>query len=104
MSRSEKILVGRQRHFIKCFDNGGKSYDRYTVFYHPVRYELHPGCKRTYYPYIGMSEDPFHPQGFGQHGECPMPPKEGKALGHRIKFADLPQPCQRAVLLDLAPE
>jgi hypothetical protein len=49
-----------------------------------------------------MSEHPFHPQGFGQHGEAGDPidrPAYGH-IGKRIKFEDLPEDCKRLVLMD----
>ena len=80
---------------IRCYDNGGKTADRYTVVYmdYPTR---HAGC----YESVGMSTEPFHPQGFGQHGDA-MP---GRHLGRRIAFADLPEDCQKLVQADLAME
>jgi hypothetical protein len=56
-----------------------------------------------------MSSNPFHPQGFGQHGAtrsgpCDFPPcRLGKRnhLGKRIRFEDLPPDCQRLVVHDL---
>lgn len=83
---------------VRIYDNGGKSYDRYTAVYMDEHYyhEQHPEY-RTTFTCIGMSEDPFHPQGFGQHG----PAMPGKHLGKRIAFEQLPDPCQRAVLQDL---
>lgn len=41
---------------VKCWDNEGETFDRYTACFWDNSY-------------IGMSEHPFHPQGFGQHGE-----------------------------------
>jgi hypothetical protein len=38
-----------------CFDNGGESYDRYTVL-NAKTGEM-----------IGASAEPYHPMGFGQH-------------------------------------
>lgn len=49
-----------------------------------------------------MSSQPFHPQGFGQHGESDSPidrPTYGH-LGKKIKFDDLPEDCQKLVLSD----
>jgi hypothetical protein len=80
------------KHNIRCYDNGGKTADRYTVVYmdHPVR-------ATDCYECVGMNASPFHPQGIGQHGVA-MP---GRHLGKRITFAELPGDCQRLVLRDL---
>jgi len=47
---------------LRIFDNGGATFDRYTAVFLPSR-------MGSTYCYIGMSENPTHPQGFGQHGE-----------------------------------
>lgn len=73
------------------YDNGGKTLDRYTVIY-----DL-PENGRNCFWSIGMSENPFHPQGFGQHGAA-MP---GSHLGEKIKFIQLPTDCQKLVNQDL---
>lgn len=78
---------------IRIYDNGGRSYDRYTVIYMDMPEQ--PGSFTS----IGMSEDPFHPTGFGQHG----PAMPGRHLGKRIKWDELPEACQRAVMQDLEP-
>ncbi len=72
-------------------DNGGKTMDRYTVVYDTI------GDSKGNYDAVGMSSEPFHPQGIGQHSTA-MP---GKHLGKKIKFADLPKDCQRLVKRDL---
>lgn len=102
MSKAEILEIGTKLHKIKCFDNGGVTFDRYTVVYKSEKFRESRGSSRTYYPYIGMSEDPFHPQGFGQHGELRTIPREGTSLGKRIEFKDLPEPCRRAVIQDLS--
>ena len=73
-------------------DNGGRTVDRYTVLYEP---------EDGRFPYTAMSEAPFHPQGFCQHGE----------LSHRysvwgrdervLELSDLPVDCQKVVQQDL---
>lgn len=73
---------------IKVYDNLGESFDRYTVL-------------RTDWPYnrsgtlcqaFGMSDNPTHPQGFGQHTGA----QDGPHLGKPIKFEELPSACQLA--------
>lgn len=79
---------------VRFYDNGGKTADRYTAVYmgYPER---QPGV----YAARGMSENPFHPQGFGQFTSA-MP---GRHLGKRIKFSQLPKDCQALVTQDLKP-
>ncbi len=80
---------------IRCYDNGGKTFDRYTVVY-----MNQPERERGLYAAIGASEEPFHPMGFGQH--CTAMP--GRHLGRRIAFEDLPQDVQKMVRMDLEDE
>lgn len=77
---------------IRCYDNGGKTMDRYTVIYMDQ-----PEYKHKTYACVGMSEHPFHPQGFGQH----LTAMVGRHLGKRIKFEELPEDCQKLVKRDL---
>lgn len=89
---------------VRCYDNGGRSADRYTVVY-AGRYDH----KANGYLYIGMSENPFHPQGVGMHGDAPnyidnrgYSQKGGYShLGKAISFDDLPEQCRRAVMQDV---
>ena len=77
---------------IRCYDNGDKTCDRYTVVYidQPENAVVH-----LFYG-VGMSASPFHPQGFGQHSTV----KTGRHLGKRIAFKDLPEDCQKLVKQD----
>ena len=77
---------------VKCYDNGGKTADRYTVVY----LELVSGLR--YYNAVGMSCAPFHPQGVGQHCTAQL----GRHLGKRIAFDDLPDDCKILVENDLS--
>ena len=96
--------------WLRCYDNGGPdakdgSIDRFTVVF-SGRYTHKTGGAHWY---LGMSPLPFHPQGFGQHGEhnqCvdamdgAWAPAVGRKchLGLRIQFEDLPQDCQICAL------
>jgi hypothetical protein len=78
------------------YDNGGKTFDRYTVYYsNPKDWGI---TEPKMYPCVGMSAYPFHPQGFGQHSTGML----GRHNGKRIKFEELPEDCQKLVLQDLA--
>jgi len=85
---------------LKIWDNGGESIDRYTVVWPDGTY-------------LAMNNAPFHPQGFGQHGEraeyAPDCEKDNAGdltshLGKLISFDDLPPDCQSCVNRDLATE
>ena len=83
-------------HPVRCYDNGGTTPDRYMVLYmaQPDGVANGKPCVMS----VGMSAEPSHPQGIGQHGAA-LP---GKHLGKRIAFATMPEPCRRLVLQDLA--
>jgi hypothetical protein len=74
-------------------------FDKYTVVF------LDDVDDKLNVPYLGMSDHPFHPQGFGMHGEMKLYAVaykgRGGAFDKRIKFADLPDDCKRAVMQDL---
>ena len=98
---------------LAVFDLGEKFFDRYTVIFldSPVSDDPYYSDR---YAYLGMSDRPFHPQGFGQHGEIEIPLnalrqlRKGKGqrlfshLGKLINFDDLPEDCQKLVNSDLA--
>ena len=87
--------------WIRVYDNGGKTFDRYTVsFTKKAITNIH---KDRWFMYVGMSSNPFDPQGFGQHGESPNQPVDRPTYGHlgkKIKFEDLPENCQKLVMQD----
>lgn len=81
---------------IKCYDNGGKTCDRYTVVYMDQISGMIFG--EYLHEAVAMSECPYHPQGFCQHTGATV----GPHLGKEIKFADLPADCREVVQNDLA--
>lgn len=95
MRRKHEMVKGRP---ISCWDNGEKWADRFTV----VFLDEITGNKVNI---LAMGPTPFHPQGFCQHGEMDISAVayrgRGGAFDKRIKFADLPPDCQKAVIQDL---
>lgn len=81
--------------WIRCYDNGGETIDRYTVVFTRLGNKLGRGTCL----YLAMNAAPFHPQGFGQHGEstCPIDRPSYGHLGKKIRFEDLPADCQKCV-------
>lgn len=97
--RRLSLLPNGKPKYVRCYDNGGESFDRYTVVF-TGRYTHKTNGGHWY---VGMSENPFHPQGFGQHGEtefqCVDRPTYGH-LGKKISFDSLPEDCQKLVMQD----
>lgn len=79
-------------HRVACYDNEGRTADRYTVVYLD-----YPEVNGNSYACIGMDDRPFHPQGIGMHGAA----TPGRHLGRRILLSNLPPDCQKAVRQDL---
>lgn len=106
VNRLKALLPGGTPRYVRCYDNGGETCDRYTVVFHGQ------AGGRNCFPYLAMNAAPFHPQGFGQHGESGLrpcdadrwgfPPALGRKchLGKRIPFAELPPDCRKLVLQD----
>jgi hypothetical protein len=106
--RRERLLPGGTPRYVRCYDNGGETADRYTVVF-TGRYG-HKTNGETIY--LEMSAHPFHPQGIGQHGSAPWRidvtggrhggPAMGQHchLGLRVPFAALPADCKELVLRD----
>lgn len=98
--RFEALMPDGVPRYIRCYDDEREA-DRYTVVY--------SGRCGGYY--VGMSPDPYHPQGAGQHGDglidrnhnC-WPPTYGRKcqLGTRVHFFALPDKCQQLVLSEYA--
>ena len=81
-------------------DNGGKTADRYSLF--SAKPTTPTGFKgAAYHAYIGFSENPYHPQGFGQHGEineaqyAAHKRERFRALGKPVRFDSLPPQAQK---------
>jgi len=120
--RIERLAPNGIPRYVRCYDNGGESCDRYTVVF-SGNFPKGKGMMKEF-PYLAMSESPFHPQGVGLHcgvgpynghsSPCDCIGKGGKGyawppaigrknhLGTRIRFQDLPHDCQICVWGDYA--
>lgn len=91
------IMVRGKRKVCRIFDMGlDGPFDRYTVAFKGYRVKGYG----MVYPYLASSDNPFHPQGFGQHGES----KEfitGKHLGKRARFESLPDSVKKFILVNI---
>ena len=88
------IVVSGKRLVCRIYDLGPNgAIDRYTVAFKGYRHQRHG----MIYPYLASSANPFHPQGFGQHGES-FYFVTGKELGKRVRFEDVPVQVQQFIL------
>ena len=80
--------------YIRVYDNGGRSLDRYTVVY--------TRRPREGSSYLCMSDQPSHPQGVCTSGWSAQPIDRPSSAhrGTRITFEQLPSACQCAVRCD----
>ncbi len=96
IQRLEALKPGGVPRYVRCYDNEGETADRYTVVF-TGNYTYKTGRQHWY---LGMSGNPFHPLGIGQHGESntQIDYPSYSHLGKKIKFQDLPEKCQECVL------
>lgn len=109
-ARVAKFVPNGEPRWVRCYDNGGASADRYTVCF-TGRYTHLTGGEHIG---LGMNAHPFHPQGIGMHFgyrfQCDTldksgrpgnwPPAMGRSnhLGKRVPFASLPDEVKRCVM------
>jgi len=95
-TRRARLMPNGEPRYVHCYDNNGKTADRYTVVF-TGRYRHKTGGS---FLHVGMSANPFHPQGVGMHGESDRQidyPRYAH-LGRRVRFDALPPACQRLIL------
>lgn len=94
VERKNRLLPNGVPKYVRCYDNGGETADRYTVVF-TGNYSGREGCD-----YLGMSAQPFHPQGIGQWGwdRNVIDKPKYSHLGKKIKFTDLSPDAQKCVL------
>lgn len=85
-----------KRKVCRVYDAGPELADRYTVAFKGYRVA---GWGMVY-PYLAAGPSPYHPQGFGQHGES-NEYLSGKHLGKRVSFDALPEQTQRFILSNI---
>lgn len=100
-TQSKKFLDGDcPAGVLAIYDNGDKTWDRYTVFYKPLEPQDYA---HGIIGYRGMSQDPYAPNGFGLYSE--MKPYEVAAYRNRVyhesaKWSDLPEQVKKSVRHD----
>jgi hypothetical protein len=95
-ARNARLLPNDEPRYIRCYDNGGETADRYTVVY-TGHYTHKTGGEHWY---LGMNAIPFSPIGIGMHesSRTQIDYPSYVHLGKRIKFKDLPEDCKTCVL------
>ncbi|MHD0644435.1 hypothetical protein ACYPKM_02210 [Pseudomonas aeruginosa] len=88
-NRKSISIVERYGCALRIYDNGGASFDRYTIV--PPRWAKEYKDRHGDWESITARENPFHPMGLGQH--CSAQP--GRHLGKRIHWDELPLDVQR---------
>ena len=89
---SKRWLEGAPRQVLACYDNGGKTLDRYTILFDT----FWKGCDGYQIDAYGASENPYNPMGFGMSVTVPAY-VDRKKLGKKLKWSELPEPVKRAV-------
>jgi hypothetical protein len=87
------IMIDGKRKVCRIYDAGGTVCDKFTIAFKGYRAKGYG----MVYPYLASSENPFHPQGFGMHGES-RDFLTGKHLGKRVNFDSLPVDVQKFIL------
>lgn len=90
--RRERLMPGGIPRYIRIWDNTDEfPHDGITVVFTKKGIRGHDG---TYFFYVSMNK-----HGDYYHGELHQK-HQGKHLGKRIKFTDLPEACQKVVISD----
>lgn len=103
MSRQEQLMPAGVPRWIRVYDNGGRTADRYTVVFTGAYRRI--GLKRHERPTMwhvvaGMSGEPYWPQGVCMHSEYPniIDRPTSSHLGRRVKFDKLPVDVRYAII------
>lgn len=86
---------------LAIYDNRGKSFDRYTIYYVPTEPLEDRGGPIMY---LAASTNPFDAQGFGIHDDMPayqVAEYRYRAAHDAAKWSELPEDVKRAVRQDL---
>lgn len=115
--RMRRLMPNGKPKYIRCYDNGGETADRYTVVFTGNFNNIgkqFKGRSGFDYPFVHMSAHPFSPQGIGMHDSTSDQPidvipgrwggvnmgQKHPFLGKRICFCELPEDCRRLVVGD----
>lgn len=91
---SKRWLEGAPEYVLDCFDNKGKTYDRYTVLFGGTLID-EEYAKFKVVSFLGMSNDPSHPLGFSQWGEVDSTWRPSR---DRVRWLDLPENVRKHII------
>ncbi len=93
--RIESLMPNGTPKYVRCYDNGGETADRYTCVF--TGNYTHKTAREHWY--LGMSGDPFHPLGIGSHGSShtQIDKPSYSHLGKKVKFETLPEKVQQCI-------
>lgn len=104
-TQSKKFLDGDcPSGVLAIYDNGGKTLDRYTVYYKPDA-DATPYDGVMWIDYLAASEDPTSSTGFGIHGQDPahqVAAYRSRVYRESAKWSELPEAVKAVVRSDLA--
>jgi hypothetical protein len=88
MKRLQLFMRNGEPRMVRCYDNGGKTADRYTAVFTGVYRHKTGGVFWD----LAMNREPFHPQGIGQSGESrtQIDRPRYSHLGKKVAFNKLP--------------
>lgn len=75
----------------RCYDNGGKTADRYTIVPARKHHNTMMDKRTRLWDGFAANAEPFHPQGIGMSCEVYAP---GKHLGKKVPLSTLPKDVQ----------
>lgn len=90
---SARWMEEAPEYVLSVHDNGGRSFDRYSIFFGAPLWESSMGRK---VPGLFLSEIPNSPQGFSIWGEVESHDRE--ASGKKIRWLDLPENVRKHVI------
>jgi len=95
--RKERLMPNGIPRHIRCYDNGGKTADRYTIVFSGNFSGRNGQCH-----YLGCCDNPYHPQGIGMHGSSNeiIDYPTYSHLGKKVKFETLPEMVKKIIIND----
>lgn len=91
---SKRWLDQAPEYILDCFDNKGKTADRYTVLFGGTLFEPKL-LKERKVMFLGLSEAPSHPMGVSMWGECDA---AWRPSHQRVRWLDLPENVRNHVI------